>query len=1022
MSIGNSSTRRKLSCVFVAMMFIMTQSLFAVGSGTIKAKVLDKVTGDVLIGANVVILNTSLGGSADIDGLVTIYGIPTGERTIKVSYIGYQDITLQVTIAEDKILEQEFRMSPHAIEGEVVVVTAQARGQNEAINQQLAAKSMVNVVSAEKMKELPDANIAESIGRLPGASLQRDAGEANAVVVRGLSPKYNNVTIEGVPMVSTYYGDRGIDLSLIGDDLVKGVEVSKTLRPDMDADALGGTVNLTLKTAQEGLHFDLRGNGGYTKLDNSYKNYKFAGTVSDRFFDNKFGVLLQGNIEEKQLPSNQFNAAYAQPQGGKLANGDTVNNLSTQSATLRQTNTKRIRYGASVILDYASDLVDVKFYTVYDQKKDSTLTRSNQQTFSNSQYFSQIFASNTKTEQRTHSLQFLFKLGKTELPISLSYTRGDVRSPNAQQIDIYGFEGTGYVPIKDIATHFTQPSVLMNYMGVQQPANSLLQEPWMTTTTLTDQSYDVKADWKVPFKMSDNLSGVLTLGGKYHSVDRINDRDQYGLYIQYGQGKGARLDLIAYLTATYPGFSTDPSLQTGILARNFTDPNYTGGNILGYAIGPQYNVSQLLDINNYFYANHGPESMLNGKSINEYLLSGVNSYNQDYTDKEHTAAGYIMGEFNIGTNLTIIPGVRWQEEKTDISAYHILVDGLSPIGYTVKPVLSESKSDNPNWYPSVNIKYKATENIQILAAAYRSVSLPSFIDISPALTFGSGTPQIAGGNPLLKPSTATNFDLGVSVFNNNIGLFTVNGFYKEISNLIYTMNNYYPFLTSPVIGGPADIRNRLPAPAYYDTVWGKTISPQITNLSTNIAMNNPEKAFLRGIELSWQTHMWYLPWVLSGIVLDLNASFMSSEQLYPYFKTVKTGGTSLKPINSLVYLTRSGQLQDQPKAIYNAIVGWDYKGFSSRFSFRYQQVTLTGLDTQYGVRDAYYDNVLLVDISVKQQILTNLSIFADVTNVNSHIDNYYLNYYNGNDGTSGKLPTSAQTYGMNAQLGVSFNY
>jgi hypothetical protein len=137
---------------------------------------------------------------------------------------------------------------------------------------------------------------------------------------------------------------------------------------------------------------------------------------------------------------------------------------------------------------------------------------------------------------------------------------------------------------------------------------------------------------------------------------------------------------------------------------------------------------------------------------------------------------------------------------------------------------------------------------------------------------------------------------------------------------------------------------------------------------------------------------------------------------------VRTGGTAIKPINSLVYTTRSGQIQDQPKATYNAILGWDYSGFSSRFSFRYQQVTLTGLDTRYSLRDAYYDNVLLVDISAKQKIYDNISLFADATNINNHIDNYYLNYTNGNDGTSGTLPTSSQTYGLNVQFGVSIAY
>ena len=239
--------------------------------------------------------------------------LPAGNVTLKVSYIGYRPTTVEVSIPDNGTVQQEIRLTAASVIGETVIVTAQAKGQLSSINQQLASTSIINVVSAEKMKELPDANIAESIGRLPGISLQRNAGEADAVVIRGLSPKYNEITIEGVPMSSTYFGDRGVDLSLLGDDLVKGVEVSKTLRPDMDADALGGTVNLTLKMAQPGLHFDAWQNGGYTKLNDSYNNYKFSGSVGDRFVDDKIGVLIQGTSNRKQLPSDQFNASYATP-------------------------------------------------------------------------------------------------------------------------------------------------------------------------------------------------------------------------------------------------------------------------------------------------------------------------------------------------------------------------------------------------------------------------------------------------------------------------------------------------------------------------------------------------------------------------------------------------------------------------------------------------------------------------------------------------------------------------------------
>jgi outer membrane receptor for ferrienterochelin and colicin len=107
---------------------------------------------------------------------------------------------------------------------------------------------------------------------------------------------------------------------------------------------------------------------------------------------------------------------------------------------------------------------------------------------------------------------------------------------------------------------------------------------------------------------------------------------------------------------------------------------------------------------------------------------------------------------------------------------------------------------------------------------------------------------------------------------------------------------------------------------------------------------------------------------------------------------------------------------DQPKSIANIIVGWDYQGFSTRVSFRYQQTTLTGLDNKFSLKDSYYDNFLLVDISAKQQILDNLAVFANFTNLTSHIDDYYLN------GVTGQFPTSSQTYGLRGQFGVVYNY
>ena len=976
----------------------------AATSGSVAGRVVDKETGGPLPGANVVIQGTSIGGSTDLDGKYNLRTVPTGRISIRVTYVGYLTLTQEVTVSGDSTLTQDFRLSPQAIKGETVVVTGQARGQMEAINQQLASNSIINVVSADKMKELPDANIAESIGRLPGISLQRNAGEAYGVVVRGLSPKYNQVTIEGVPMSSTNYFDRGVDLSLLSDDLVRGVEVSKTLRADLDADALGGTVNLTLKSADPGLHYNVLGYGGYNHLRDSYNNYKFTGAVSDRFLDDMFGVYVQGNIEQKQLPSDQFAGAYATPTYQPTTGQFYVN---TSSATLTDASVNRHRYGASLILDYASDFVDVKLFNVFDEKRDSTISRTYTSYFLSTSLQDNINVNETKTTQETHSLAAMFKPWGTELPVSLSYTKGEQTIPNGME---FWFQELNLSSLSPNQVVYGRPSELIHAQGVNDPVLSTLWNLFDSNTKLTDESYDAKIDWRVPFKFSDSYSGKLSLGGKYHTVDRTSARSRLWYDVQWGGSKNRRVYLIDEFSYLH---GTNADLEGGVQAYPFADPNYSRTNILGYPIGPGYDPYRLMSMMNAIYP----------AWQDRFYTEGPSSFNQNYTDKEHTWAGYLMAELNIGSDLTVVPGVRYQEEVTDISAYHVQLNGSNQNGLAGQaPILVESKRNTPDWYPSVNIKYRATENIQVVGAAYKSLSLPSYGEINPLVQYDASGQAITTANPLLRPSTAWNFDLGASYASNDLGLVTVNLFYKEISNLIYSMQSFMPFWPYPVTGAPSDIYDRLPGPAsgYYDTTWANANNAK--NFFTNIPMNDPTKAYLRGIEISWQTHLWYLPGLLSGIVLDLNASYMSSKQVYPSFLLTKVGGSAFNPIYNLVYQTVAGPLQDQPRAIYNAILGWDYMGFSSRFSLRYQQLTLQSMDTQYGLRNSYYDDVLLFDISLKQRIIGNLAVFANATNVNNHTDSYYYSHPAYGAVAAGQLPTSVQTYGWLVQLGLSFLY
>ena len=256
---------------------------------TIEGIVKDKKTQKSLIGANVFIVGTSIGTSTDGDGKYKLSNVNLGSYTLKASYIGYQEVEIDMDLTSAENITQDFELSYVSLQGEAIEVTAQARGQIDAINEQIKAKSIKNIVSSDRIQELPDANAAETVARIPGVSIRREGGEGNKVIIRGLSPKYNKVMVDGTNLASTDPDNRSTDLSMISQYMLEGIEVTKAGTPDQEGDVLGGTVNFKLKKAPSGLHGNFVTQGMQNGLQETNNDYKLVGSISNRFLSDRLG-------------------------------------------------------------------------------------------------------------------------------------------------------------------------------------------------------------------------------------------------------------------------------------------------------------------------------------------------------------------------------------------------------------------------------------------------------------------------------------------------------------------------------------------------------------------------------------------------------------------------------------------------------------------------------------------------------------------------------------------------------------
>ena len=983
-----SNQRCRLNALFIRafsavllIIFIGTYKVDAQSGTRIFGKVTELGSDEFLLGANVIIKGTSVGTSVDLDGNYIIQNVRPGVYTLEVTYIGFKPISREIVVnANQRTLEVNFQMEWQGVVGDDVIVTAQARGQMAAINQQRTSNTITNIVSSDRIQELPDVNAAESIGRLPGVAIQRSGGEANKIAIRGLSPKYNTVTVNGVRVPSVDTRDRSVDLSLVSSNMLDGIEVTKALTPDKDADAIGGTVDLRLRTAPDKLFADLQLSGGYTALQGTTGNYKIVGSTGKRFLDKKLGLIVGFNADSYDRSADQFSGGYElipDPQNGNVLTPNVT------SLNLRENSNTRRRLGGNALIDYTFGQGKVVWNTFYNYLGNEGSTRTNEfaigsnrhkYSLSESVGDASIFTSSLNVEQNLDWLKF-------DLGASISASLNE--HPNDYYWDFMeesAFNGADLGLIR-FAPPATIPPVFKNNIE-----NTYFNYLNITNRKTTEQQSGITANIEIPYSFSRQVNGYIKFGGKYRRMDRSHDQEEIGRGMYYGGDQEAR-NIVAQ---QFP----DLGLETGMnrFPLTFFQDDYSRDNFLNgeFPIGYTLNggiLRQVTDILSPYF---------------NYI--GQSSLSNDYEGMEEYGAVYAMTELNFGSYITLMPGVRYETEYTDYSAKFALgsedralgVDGLPT---TVAYRDTSTTRRNQHLLPMIHLQIKPVEWVNLRLAYTHTISRPSFTQFAPITYVSRFRDWLSAPNTQLKTSTAVNYDAALSVYRNKLGFFTISAFYKEISGLIWGVN--FPLLQ------------------------GQTILPEINIPNLNgvprvgTSLNNEYLATVKGIEFDWQTSFWYLPSFLKGLVLNVNLTVLESETKYPQFsrQSIAIEPRPLRPPftrDVIVDTFRVGRMPDQPSSIANITIGYDYKGFSIRASYLYQSDILRSLASN-AENDQYTQDYYRYDLSVKQQLPYNLQVFGNFNNLNNRADRNYQS-------SIGNYPTFIEYYGFTMDLGVRYQF
>ena len=890
-------------------------------AGDIEGFISDANTGRYLPGVEVVVLGEGRMAVTDRDGSYRIPDLPAGTYTVQIRYIGYDPISESVNVPETGSATLSAEIGLEYVELPAFRVEGYREARALALQQKRTANNILDIISADSVGSLPDQNVAEALARIPGVSLDVDAGEGRFVSIRGLEPNFNNVTFNGATVAAPAAGGRqgrAMPLDVVGSGQIYQIEVIKAVTPDMDGNALGGTINIKSVSA-----FDQPDRFVFGKVELG-ENSDRSGTLfdgditwGDTFNDGTVGISLSAHYSERPFTSHEIQASYGEQDGRYFV----------ETFELQPAEGERTRMGFNYNIEFLPDS-DSEFYIrgIFNQFDESERQQEMiMDTRRDPEFLSPTAAdfNRMRMEQRDFRREIdqgLFNISvggqrqfdNMRVSGDVTYSVAEEEVPFIKTVQFrtgnedfieqrFFYEFSGLYPNFDDKGFLTQEHDEFNLRRFREDDSYSKEE-----------TYAPRLDFE--WENDDFLGGRTTFksGAKITSRDRFVDDN-----------------------------STRPVGDFNMVQISPPEPNS------GFPIyGGRWQYPSTLDVLtalDYLNANRSAFEV-------DPVESASNSVEDDYDITEDILALYFMATIQASDNLTIQAGARWEDTDASLKSFEFQ-QGETADGDVWALVETDGEFAYSNFLPNLQAKYQIGANTILRAAITGTIGRPPYEDASPNNVFeyeeldpedqlDPNFPfigEVELGNPELSPYESINFDLGIEHYLESGGLLSAGIFKKEIDNPIYEFSEDLSDVTRHGIG--------------FDTL-------------SRTQFRNADKGSITGFELAAQIPFssFLEEGFLDGFGLDVNATFISSDVTIfdrtaddlPFFR--------------------------QPENIYNVAFYYQKHKLSARIAYNYQDESLRELSGAAD-EDHWDDTRDYTDVQASYAISDNYTIYMNWQNI-----------------------------------------